>query len=175
MPEDRREEFNAALALARSELEASFPEDINLYRHGNGDVLVADYFNFYQIIYNNINPLQGYRYLAYANYFKTRYEDMMTRSLQSLITTNSLDLSVSELLDLMNGEQSAGGEDEIFFFHNDHLGTPQILTNSEQQKVWEAHYKAYGEAVIVSEAIKNNIRFAGQYYDGGNRSSLQLF
>jgi hypothetical protein len=44
--------------------------------------------------------------------------------------------------------------------HNDHLGTPQKLTDSNGTVVWAADYKPFGEATIT-----NNLRFPGQYYD----------
>jgi RHS repeat-associated protein len=54
---------------------------------------------------------------------------------------------------------------EIFYYHSDHLGTPQLLTDENQNVVWEAHYDPFGEAHITTEQITNNIRFPGQYYD----------
>ena len=53
-----------------------------------------------------------------------------------------------------------------FYYHNDHLGTPQKLTSASGEVVWAAHYEAYGSAAVVTTAgITNNLRFSGQYYD----------
>ena len=30
---------------------------------------------------------------------------------------------------------------QIYYLHNDHLGRPQLATNSSQQVVWKAHYR----------------------------------
>ena len=49
--------------------------------------------------------------------------------------------------------------------HNDHLGTPQKLTNSTGTVVWSADYKPFGEATITVSTITNNLRFPGQYFD----------
>jgi len=49
--------------------------------------------------------------------------------------------------------------------HNDHLGTPQKLTDSTGAVVWSADYKSFGEATITVSTITNNLRFPGQYYD----------
>jgi RHS repeat-associated protein len=50
--------------------------------------------------------------------------------------------------------------------HNDHLGTPQKLTDSTGTVVWSADYKPFGEATVnPSSTITNNLRFPGQYYD----------
>ena len=55
--------------------------------------------------------------------------------------------------------------DGVVFYHNDHLGTPQRITNQQQEIVWEAEYSPFGEADITTATIENNIRFPGQYYD----------
>jgi RHS repeat-associated protein len=58
------------------------------------------------------------------------------------------------------------GETEIVsYFHNDHLGTPQVLTNDSQTIVWKAAYTPFGGADILTQTVENNFRFPGQYYD----------
>lgn len=52
-----------------------------------------------------------------------------------------------------------------FFYHTDHLGTPQMLTNGEQTTVWSADYNPFGEVDIVEEVVSNPLRFPGQYFD----------
>ena len=55
---------------------------------------------------------------------------------------------------------------EIFYFLNDRLRTPQMLTDSSNTVVWEAIYKPFGEANIHPQSnVVNNFRFPGQYYD----------
>src|SRR5512147_1011011 len=51
--------------------------------------------------------------------------------------------------------------------HNDHLGTPQKMTDSAGVVRWSADYKPFGEATIdqTVTTITNNLRFPGQYYD----------
>jgi len=53
----------------------------------------------------------------------------------------------------------------IFYVHNDHLGTPRVITDDQQTVVWQAHYDPFGKASITTETIVNNIRFPGQYFD----------
>ncbi len=53
----------------------------------------------------------------------------------------------------------------LYYYHNDHLGTPQILTNDSGAVSWKAAYAAFGEAEIQVEAVENLFRFPGQYYD----------
>lgn len=55
---------------------------------------------------------------------------------------------------------------DYYFYHNDHLGTPQKLTNTSGAVVWSATYDAFGKAAIdPSSTITNNLRFPGQYFD----------
>ncbi|MDH2622514.1 RHS repeat-associated core domain-containing protein, partial [Acinetobacter baumannii] len=64
--------------------------------------------------------------------------------------------------------------DDIWFYHCDHLGTPQEMTDHTGSIIWKAEYKAWGECKAEkaksnffedSEIISNNIRFQGQYFD----------
>jgi RHS repeat-associated protein len=55
---------------------------------------------------------------------------------------------------------------EMYYYGNDRLGTPQILTDSTNTVVWEGYYKPFGEAEVnPNSSVVNNFRFAGQYYD----------
>lgn len=56
-------------------------------------------------------------------------------------------------------------EGSIYYYHNDHLGTPKTLTDESGSAVWQADYTPFGTARIVVCAIENNLRFPGQYYD----------
>ena len=53
-----------------------------------------------------------------------------------------------------------------YFYHNDHLGTPQSMTDQNGDIVWEATYEAFGKATVDLEStVVNNLRFPGQYWD----------
>ena len=54
---------------------------------------------------------------------------------------------------------------QYYFYHNDHLGTPQKLVAQNGAVVWSATYSAFGEADVQIETITNNLRFPGQYVD----------
>ena len=66
---------------------------------------------------------------------------------------------------------------QIYHYHNDHLGTPNELTNQEGEVVWLADYEAYGnvakvvwreeklEQLQVSADELQPIRFQGQSFD----------
>ena len=53
----------------------------------------------------------------------------------------------------------------VYYYHNDHLGTPLLMTSSSGSTVWQGEFKPFGESVSVSGSITNNLRFPGQYYD----------
>ncbi|MBA3030311.1 MAG: RHS repeat-associated core domain-containing protein [Desulfobacteraceae bacterium] len=55
---------------------------------------------------------------------------------------------------------------EYYFYHTDHLGTPQKMTSTNGAVVWSAKYSSFGEANVEIGTIENNLRFPGQYYDG---------
>jgi RHS repeat-associated protein len=55
---------------------------------------------------------------------------------------------------------------EYYWYHNDHLGTPQVMTTNSGAVVWKAKYIAFGKATVDSASIViNPLRFAGQYED----------
>jgi RHS repeat-associated protein len=62
----------------------------------------------------------------------------------------------------------AGGG-TVYAYHNDRLGTPELLTtvvNQQETVAWEAWYEPFGEAHIhPSSSVVNNIRLPGQYFD----------
>jgi RHS repeat-associated protein len=61
--------------------------------------------------------------------------------------------------------------DKLGFYHCDHLGTPQEITDEDGNIAWQAQYKAWGEAKeVIGKAatkagFKNPLRFQGQYFD----------
>jgi RHS repeat-associated protein len=58
------------------------------------------------------------------------------------------------------------GSGEICYFHNDHLGAPELMTDASGNAVWEAEFKPFGEAAVKSTSIvKNNFRLPGQIFD----------
>ena len=52
-----------------------------------------------------------------------------------------------------------------YYFHNDHLGTPQVLTDDAQTVAWKAVYTPFGQAAASIQTVENPFRFPGQYYD----------
>ena len=54
---------------------------------------------------------------------------------------------------------------QYYFYHNGHLGTPQKLTRTNGEVVWDARYTDFVKAYIKANKIENPLRFAGQYHD----------
>ena len=69
------------------------------------------------------------------------------------------------LITVIFGVTPALAEEQLYFYHNDQLGTPQVMTDKDRNVVWEAEYRPFGEVVIVTAAVENNLRFPGQYFD----------
>jgi RHS repeat-associated protein len=55
---------------------------------------------------------------------------------------------------------------QYYFYHNDHLGTPQKMTSVSGAVVWSAKYESFGKAIVdPNSTITTNLRFPGQYFD----------
>ncbi len=63
----------------------------------------------------------------------------------------------------------------IHYYHNDHLGTPQQMTDQSQNISWQADYNPFGKATMTRETITNNLRFPGQYYDAETNLHYNYF
>jgi RHS repeat-associated protein len=54
----------------------------------------------------------------------------------------------------------------LYYIHNDHLNTPQVVTNQNQQVVWMGDYEPFGKlAANQTNSIEIFSRFPGQYLD----------
>jgi RHS repeat-associated protein len=66
----------------------------------------------------------------------------------------------------LNGQPLAKIENNnVYYYHNDHLGTSILMTDENQNIVWEGEFKPFGEALTVNGSVTNNLRFPGQYFD----------
>lgn len=85
---------------------------------------------------------------------------------QIIAESNNAGTITAEYVYLLNGQPLAKMEGaNTYYYHNDHLGTPQKLTDSTGAVAWSADYKPFGEATITVSTITNNLRFPGQYFD----------
>jgi RHS repeat-associated protein len=53
----------------------------------------------------------------------------------------------------------------IYYYHTDHLDTPEALTDQDRRLVWRADYTPFGNTTISENKIENPLRFPGQYFD----------
>lgn len=65
---------------------------------------------------------------------------------------------------------ASAGTFRYVYYHNDHLGTPQRITDKAGNLVWAADYDAYGKAMVKTTAnpalaLTSNLRLPGQYFD----------
>jgi RHS repeat-associated protein len=63
----------------------------------------------------------------------------------------------------------------VYYYHCDHQGTPQRLTDTQGRIVWAAEYSAFGQARVHVAVIENSLRFPGQYYDSETGLSYNRF
>jgi RHS repeat-associated protein len=55
---------------------------------------------------------------------------------------------------------------QYYWYHNDHLGTPQMMTTSSGAVIWKTKYTSFGKAVVdPNSTVVNPLRFPGQYED----------
>jgi len=61
--------------------------------------------------------------------------------------------------------------EEVYWHHNDHLGTPKLLSNASGVTIWSMTQTPFGIATVNSDvdedgvSVSNNFRFTGQYFD----------
>jgi RHS repeat-associated protein len=83
-----------------------------------------------------------------------------------LIAESNSSGAVTAVYVYLNGQPLAKIEGpNVYYYHNDALGTPQKMTDASGTVVWAADYKPFGEATVTISTITNNLRFTGQYFD----------
>jgi len=94
---------------------------------------------------------------------------------QIIAESNSAGSSTAEYVYLNSQPLAKIEGSNVYYYHNDHLGTPQKLTDSTGTVVWSADYKPFGEATITVSTVTNNLRFPGQYYDAETGLNYNYF
>ncbi len=68
--------------------------------------------------------------------------------------------------DLIRVVQSwLAGSKGIVWLHGNHLGAPELATDTQGQVLWRAHYAPFGAANVHSGGFTLNLRLPGQYLD----------
>jgi YD repeat-containing protein len=60
---------------------------------------------------------------------------------------------------------SNSGTEQNYYYLNDHLGTPAMLTDNSGAVVWQGDYYPFGEIYQQTGTVTQPFRFPGQYYD----------
>jgi RHS repeat-associated protein len=72
-----------------------------------------------------------------------------------------------------NGE--TGGAGQVVYLHTDHLGAVVKATDGEQNLVWDAVRKPFGEREVVTGQVEVLLGFPGQYYDEETNNYYNYF
>jgi RHS repeat-associated protein len=75
-------------------------------------------------------------------------------------------------------QQSSQGtikDDIIYYYHNDHLGTPCFLTDEAGAIVWRREQTPFGVTSYERGTTTENLRFPGQYWDAEKQSSYNIY
>jgi len=70
---------------------------------------------------------------------------------------------------------TVGGAPAVFYYHVDHLGSPQVLTNQLGTVVWAGDYGVFGEVNLTTNVVESNLRFPGQYFDSETNLHYNYF
>lgn len=150
-------------------------------RHGEAHVLLTEYRYDTQHRLIGVTTPEGremsYRYDAFGRRISKTVEGLTTRFFWQgdfLVAESSPRHYRSYLyepgtfrpLAMLDGK---GLNSCPFYYHLDHLGLPQELTNYGGQIVWSARYTGYGRACAIEhgggEELEQPLRSHGQYFD----------
>ena len=151
--------------------------DVNL----NGEFNVGDYVVLMQFVLGTRRPTPTEELQADINHDGVlNVQDMllMQRVMFGLqvswfdITLDTIDSLFAQVYQsIIPPAYATNGDGDIYYVHNDHLGTPVKMTNEMGLVVWQATYDPFGKATVDEDvdgdgnAVEMNVRFPGQYYD----------
>jgi RHS repeat-associated protein len=146
------------------------PGDIN----ADGQVDVADYLLLTRFVLGYMTPSARESQSADMNHdgvLDAGDMVLLSRAVLSLGWNSLMDYFIDQQLTdifakLITPAEAAVTNGKLYYVHNDHLGTPQVMTDQAGNVVWRAVYAPFGEATVdAASTVKLNLRFPGQYYD----------
>lgn len=64
---------------------------------------------------------------------------------------------------------------DIYYIQTDHLGTPRVILDSNNNLVWKWNYsESFGNNQPIETGLEFNLRFPGQYWDNEKSSSYNI-
>lgn len=103
-----------------------------------------------------------YFYLAHVPIAKFEY-GLNERSPPTARDAKKFAFSIS-LFDWFMKEKTSN-RGRLYPIHTDHLGTPRLMTDANQNIVWQASYATFGSGLVKTNSIAMNLRYPGQYFD----------
>ena len=74
-------------------------------------------------------------------------------------------LSMTAMATILGGLSSyTQATTQMYYVHNDHLGTPIVMTDQSQTVVWEGNKNPFGE-MVTAGSVGEHSRFPGQVFD----------
>ncbi len=146
------------------------PGDIN----ADGKVDLADYLLLTQFVLGYRTPATAELQSADMN-----QDSVLNAGDMVLMSRTVLSISWNSMMNYFRDQSPAGilggfisaaeaavTTGKLYYVHNEHLGTPRVMTDESGDVVWRAVYAPFGKATIdASSTVKLNLRFPGQYYD----------
>ncbi len=123
----------------------------------NGDQLVTD-------IYSHLNPYEDAWFHGVRLYGSIEEQNTANGT---VLTQGTVNVEETYITFRQYEEYNLDVQrlSKTYYFHNDHLGTPQLITDNDQNTVWQADYTPFGQAQVTLNTVANPLRFPGQYFD----------
>ena len=143
-------------------------------------------FDVKRMRYSVNNRMTGYKDTStgiVTNYYHNGLGERVAKKVAGQLTLYMYDLSGNLIAEYDKSTRTtteyiygASGRlatlsNQIYWHHNDHLGTPQALTDMGGSVVWSMSQTPFGIATVNEDpdgdgiTVTNNFRFPGQYYD----------